>query len=177
MIVPRVVASDEILIRGIVTPLFFDKKRNVLKHPAFLPPPNKNRCDVSLLRLRYTTDTFCKKHSKTLTIGTSIYWGLAGFKPQHVEQINQANNFSYSVSVLATPLDENFKIVPEDTIVTVSDPGLPMHADMLYSAAMEGEIQSEMRKFAEELILLAACYQDTNPESDEWTGPNLSNES
>jgi hypothetical protein len=174
MVVARVVSSDEILIRGIVTPLFFDKKRKVLKHPAFLPPPNRNRCDVSLLRLRYTTDTFCKKHSKTLTIGNSIYWGLARFKPEDIDEINQANNFSYSVSILATPLDENFVLVPENTVVTVNDPGLPMHADMIYSTAMEGEVQSEMRKFAEELIRLAAFYQDTNPESDEWTGPNLS---
>src|SRR5579885_2325230 len=71
--IPRTVNEHEVVVRGIVHPLFVSSKTG-LKREAFLPPPN--RSDVSTLRLFYTSPVFCKAHTKNLRIGANKYMGL-----------------------------------------------------------------------------------------------------
>jgi len=170
MIIPRVVDGDEILIRGIVTPLFYSNSGRRLKREAFLPPPNKN--DVSLLRLKFTTYNFCKRHSKSLNITSQTYCGLACFIANQIQAIIGSGNYPFTVTVHGTPLNENMQIIPEENEVQHDDPrGLPMHADMLYSAALtKGEVQTQHRKFADELLKLAVYLHDPSPQEDKWSG-------
>lgn len=86
--IPPQIGNDETLVRGIVHPLMFSKSRQKLKANAFLPPPG--RSDVSVLRAKFTTPDFCKKHFKTLVVGNHQYCGMAILEVSAIHQINES---------------------------------------------------------------------------------------
>jgi hypothetical protein len=172
MIVPRTIDGEEVLIRGVLTPIFYSSSKSILKREAFLPPPIRN--DVSLLRLEYTNDNFCKNHAASLVINGSSYCGLASFKEKHVRELALNGSFDFTVEVKATPIDIAGAIVADDAEVNESSPGLPMHADMIYSIAIEkGEVQTKLRRFAEALLKIANYFPDPNPKNIDWSGDRL----
>jgi hypothetical protein len=165
-------SENELLIRGIVHPMFCHSNKPVLKREAFLPPPDKN--DVSLLRLEYADNDFCKNHAKNLVVGNNTYTGLGLFLAKHVYEINQESDVEIDVKVEGTPIDHkgNYISIPP---VFVSDSGLPMHADIIYSEpTVRGEPAIKHRVFASKLAKIAKYFPDPNPFSDKWdSGDNL----
>lgn len=166
-----VVDSEELLVRGILHPMFCSNSKNKLKREAFLPPPERR--DVSLLRFLYTDDDFCKQHSKSLTIPNNIYKGLATFKTVHVYNAVTAAKAEIEAHVKGTPIDINDNYIVSKPVY-VGDPGLPMHADLLYSQALiKGEPNTNHRLIANELLKVALYYPDPSPETIPWTGEKL----
>jgi hypothetical protein len=169
--IPLQMSEEELLVRGIVHPLFYSNSDDALKREAFLPPPNKN--DVSLLRHRYTNDDFCKKHSKSLKIGDNKYCGLATFLHFHIFNLNKLEDIEITAEIKATPIDckNNYRT---DTPIFIDDLGLPMHADLLYaSPIIKGEPQTKHRKYAQKLSKIAYFIKDVNPLSEKWENEKI----
>lgn len=171
--IPLHIHAEELLVRGIVHPMFYSNSKARLKREAFLPPPTKQ--DVSLLRREFSPhDTFCKNHCKSIKVGNSSYCGMATFLARHVDETNRDND-NVSLAVKATPIDEHGQYVEEGLEVFSESPGLPMHADLLYSvpAPIQGQPSTIHRMMADRLLKIACFFLDESPDSDNWEGPQL----
>jgi len=151
--------------------MFYSTRKQALRPEALLPP--SNRRDVSLLRRKYTTDLFCKKHSASLKIADSNYCGLAIFKAIHVKEVNNIAGLNCRVELVGSPMDEN-NHYRNSSLVFSNDPGLPMHSDLLYDTPMiKGEVASKFRKYASELVKRLNYFPDPAPARLSWEGPKL----
>lgn len=169
--IPLQMSNKELLVRGIVHPLFYSNSEDALKREAFLPPSNKN--DVSLLRHSYTNDDFCKKHSKSLKIGTNEYCGLATFLHLHIFDLNKLKEIEITTEIKATPIDgeNNYRT---DSPIYIDDLGLPMHADLIYALPIiKGEPQTKHRKYAQKLAKIAYFIKDKNPSIEKWVSEKI----
>jgi hypothetical protein len=165
------VDRNEILVRGIVHPMFYSISKNSIKPEAFLPPPNKR--DVSLLRHSYTNDNFCKNHSKNLIIGSNEYCGLATFCHYHIEIINNQPANITRTEILGTPIDGNGNYIYRSPIF-YDTIGLPMHADLLYEQPMiKGAVNTNYRKYASQIVKIANYFKDPFPQMENWKGDKI----
>lgn len=158
--IPSRLEKDEILVRGIVHPLFL--KKNKLSENAFLPPPREGRKDVSVLRHKYTNDDFCKSHAYSLNIGDHKYCGLGVVLVKSINEVNSVDQFQLdngeivSVKVIATPIIEK---------------NLPMHADIVYSHHLQDdEPKTIIRKMARNIVKKAKYIEDPDPDNQKWKG-------
>ena len=178
-LVSKVVEDEEIIVRGLLDPLFWSHRKKRFKKEAFMPPPN--RPDVSVLRLLYADDNLCKCHAASLIIPNQSYVGLAVVLPQDIRRINGTiPENDIKVEVICTPIDESKSIVSEEVPVYSDDKGLPMHADIAYSEinnkGEESEIGSPREKIGQismEICRSAVGQNDPNPSSDKWEGTPL----
>ncbi len=170
--IPLEIAPNELLVRGIITPLFYSQSKNVLKREAFLPPPDKQ--DVSLLRRFYSDDNFCKNHAAALVVNQQEYCGLATFYSHHVADLNKLFVQDVRAEIRASPIDNAGNYVT-DKRVFQNDSGLPMHADLIYpSPIKKGEVQTKYREYASKLVKIANYFKDPNPKIAGWEGDILS---
>ncbi|WP_236974826.1 hypothetical protein [Membranihabitans maritimus] len=172
--VPRNISEEENLLRGIVHPMFYSNSKGTVKREAFLPPPERR--DVSLLRRKYAIDdSFCKRHCKSLKIGTNKYVGIAVFLASHITKINNDEDSTIPIIVKATPLSTTGELIPKDEKVYITTPGLPMHADLLYKIALptKGEPAIEHRVTATKISKKVNFHLDEGPSSDTWEGNEL----
>ncbi len=169
--IPLKISKNELLIRGVLHPIFYSNSKNKLKREAFLPPPNKE--DVSILRHKYTDDHFCKSHSKALKIGESNYCGIATFINNHINILNDDLSLSIKANTKASPIDENnnYRI---DNPIYKTDSGLPMHADLIYAEKLiKGEPNTKHREYAEKLSKIAYFIKDEDVENNKWTNEGI----
>jgi hypothetical protein len=168
--IPLEISDEEILVRGIVAP-FFVSSKNILKREAFLP---KNLdSGVSLLRLDFTTEDFCKNHSAALVFPNNSYKGLGTINKKMIFTINSNKEISEEAYINGTPIDE-FNNYRKDNLIGKTDKGLPMHADLYYSGQMqEGAVQTKYRQYANQLAKHAIYYEDPNPKIKNWNGEKL----
>lgn len=171
--IPDSFSANELLVRGIFTPLFYSQSKQKLREGAFLPPPNKN--DVSILRHDYSNDNACKNHCLKINIKNNSYCGLATFLVKHITELSIKHEVNNSVYLRYTPLQEDLDTLIEKRPVFVTDKGVPMHADIYY----EGEFaaykpQTKFRKFAKHLAQDTSIYfQDPQPYLEGWSGEKL----
>lgn len=167
--IPLEIQVDELLIRAIVHPMFYSNTKKKIKGEAFLPPADKN--DVSVLRRHYTNDDFCKRHSASLNLTGQAYVGMATLLARHVYETEAVAKIG--VGIKATPLDETGNYI-QPPVAFVNQPGLPMHADILYASPMaKGEVYTQFRKFANELAKIANMFLDEFPQNPGWRGKPL----
>lgn len=176
-VVSRTVKDEEIIVRGLVDPLFWSHNKKKFKKEAFMPPPNSN--DVSVLRLIYTDDHACKRHASSLQIPNNVYVGLAVVLSKDIRSVNNAiPNNEVGVDVVCTPLDIENKVVPKNKVVYKEDQGLPMHADILYSEANVREEVGNPREKIGQISMAISKFakgeNDPDPSSNDWKGPSLS---
>lgn len=162
--IPDEISDNEMIVRGIVHPLFYSKSKNKLDDKAFLPPPNRN--DVSVLRHEYTNTNYCKNHIKeNVKIKNSQYCGLAVIQAKYIKEVNIANEILINgerlmVTIKATPMIN-----------------LEMHSDILYSHnVVDGEPNTLIRKLARAIREKAKYLHDPNPEEFEWNGERINQE-
>jgi hypothetical protein len=171
--IPFNVLDKELLIRGIVHPMYYSNSNQAIKREAFLPPSNS--CDVSLLRRLYTNDDFCKERFAKLKLGDSIYCGIATFFMFHVEEIKNTIVVAerVEVTVKGTPLDDKGNYITTPPVYK-KNPGTPMHADLVYeSPILKGQPNTKHRKFASKLAKKANYFSDPYPMSSRWQGEKL----
>lgn len=169
--IPLVISENEILVRGIVSPFFVSSKRR-LKREAFLP--RNSTSGVSLLRLYYTTEDFCKNHSANLVFPNNEYRGLGTINIKMVRKLNKNSDLSETAYVKATPLDISLSY-EKNKPVFKKDRGLPMHADLFYEGQefQTGTVQTKYRQYSNELAKLASYFEDPSPKSPGWRGESL----
>lgn len=161
------IKPNELMVRGIVTPLFYERRKSKLTRNAFLPPPGRK--EFSNYRNRYANAQQCKACAQKLKLGENVYCGLAVFFASHVALLNQRTDMEASAKIIATPLDETGNPVV-GRIVWKQDKGMPFHADIEYDAkpAQEGQPNTPLRKYAEALLQIADYYHDPNPSDTHW---------
>jgi hypothetical protein len=175
------IASNEVLVRGIIAPIWASNSKKELKANAFLPPLPKNddesKC-VSLNRLRYCSANFCKNHAKKLLIKGNEYVGLAIFNQQIIQELNEELELLNFAFIVASPIDnQNEYINTILTTVYAEDSGAPMHADLTYSLpysknqAFSPAI--DHLQYAKKLIKKVKYLPDANISVVEWIGEEL----
>ncbi|HEY1018438.1 MAG TPA: hypothetical protein VGE25_05540 [Sediminibacterium sp.] len=171
--IPFQVGNNELLVRGILHPMFYSNSNKTVKREAFLPP--SNRQDVSLLRHGYSTDNFCKIHASSLVIKDNQYCGLATFCAFHPKEVFDSiiPAERIKVEIKGTPIDENGVYISTPPVYKKSR-GLPMHADMLYETPLvKGAPQTKHRQFANKLAKVSNYFHDPKPNSQKWSGEKL----
>ena len=174
-IIPDKLSDEELIVRGIFTPLYYSKSKNELKEGAFLPSPRGNSNDVSVLRANYTTDDFCKNHCSKISLSGQAFCGFATFLVKNISELAIRHGLDETVYLRVSPLREDFKTEYHDRPIHKGLPGLPMHADIFYNCEFEaGKPQTKYRKFAKELALKVSNYfNDDYPDSDGWKNETL----
>jgi len=174
-IIPDEISENELIVRGIFTPLYYSKTRKELKEGAFLPPPKKGDRDVSVLRAEYASDDFCKTHCFRIKINGQSFCGFATFLGKHIDELAIKHGLSQSIRLRFSPLQEDMRSLITERPVTTLHSGLPMHADIYYDNDFEpGKPQTKYRKFAKELAIKLAYYiNDDYPESSQWLNEKL----
>jgi hypothetical protein len=170
------IIPNEVLVRGIVAPLWASSSKSTLKANAFLPPRESSL--VSLNRLRYCSASFCKNHAKKLQIEGNQYVGLAIFNQQIIQELNEELEVINFAFVVASPIDSQNEYI-NTTLNTVyaEDAGTPMHADLTYSVP-NSKIQVhspaiDHLQYAKKLIKKVKYLPDTDVTNEEWIGEEL----
>lgn len=149
--IPKQVAHNENIIRGIYSPINVNSKGK-LQPNAFKSPYGVD--EVSVLRLDFTTESFCKNHCKSIenTEGSipKIYHGLAIIKALSIVQAK--------AEIRHTPLE-----------------GIPMHADIIVGhICQRGEsLPAEINYKLKEMVKAARYVPDPNPKDLDWQGGDL----
>jgi hypothetical protein len=180
--VSLIIAPNEVLVRGIIAPLWASNSKKELKANAFLPPPPKgeeeSKC-VSVNRLIYCSADFCKNHAKKLEIRGNEYVGLAIFNQRMIQELNEELEQTDFAFIVASPIDNQNEYI-NTSIITVyaEDLGVPMHADLTYSMPYSKiQVHSpaiDHLQYAKKLIKKVKYLAEPNVPVEEWTGEELS---
>lgn len=166
MIVSKQLEPDEKCIRCLLHPLMFSHRKG-LQNYCVLPPLNGNK--VSLLRLRYAKDglAFCFRFGKSLLVKNNEFVGLAMLTPNIVAECNavikNVANPVFAEIVYAPMTKGNYVDLTLDVDTDDPDIDLPMHADLSYYNLEEGDVKTNLRMYAHELIKkveYALCEED-----------------
>lgn len=149
--VPDIFEEGEKLVRIIFSPFHIDKKNpSKITHIAFRSPSGID--EVSVNRLNFTTATFCKNQGQAMNSLAKTFSGLATIRHKVVIDLGAFVRISKQV--------DN-----------------PFHADIYYGIILQkGEpAPAELNLKMKDLARLAFFYPDTNPNSVEWEGDDVSN--
>ena len=161
ILVPKDIAPDEPCLRCIFSPLHIDSKGKI-KREALLPPPRKNRNDVSLLRQNYMSLDKCIVHGKRTNMGEGqFFMAIAAITLNDVIENNQwaltsSNNSipnGTSAMIYYAPMTNGEYVSMEvDVYSEDSEIELPAHADMRYDSNLDEIVQTRMRQYASRLV-------------------------
>lgn len=159
--IPLKINDRESIVRGILTPVHIHSKgakKGKLKPQAFQSPPGKD--EVSTIRHKYKGSDFCKRKAKE----------IASSNP------NQYHG-------LAVIFAEQIRLVGSDIVDSRDPPNYLGHADIKHgfiSVPNDPPSADERLKQFEHIQRLVdrvIYHPDPNPDSCNWTGPNLFTES
>lgn len=174
--IPERFDDHENIVRGIFHPLQYSEKKG-LKDPSFLPPPNG--CTVSVIRGDYVSgNDHCKQKASEASIPDNKFYGMAIFIRENIDQIIEDLNIDRDTDhyfyLLWTPLDSDSTEYSKDKPIYTNSEGNPFHADLVYTTnPHQGEVKTNLRKLARQLIKKAVLYIDENPDSNTWDGVDL----
>lgn len=147
VLIPDSFSNDEKIARSIFSPINLTKDLKSIKANAFKPPSGLD--EISVNRLNYTTETFCKQISVQLQNPEykKNYFGLGLL---YVNEIYESD-----CDIVYTPLKTN-----------------PSHSDIKIGyIPQKGEpLPGEFLKKTKNLANKARLFQDFNLDSDKWEG-------
>lgn len=153
-LVDKIIGENEIFLRCIMSPMFYDSKKERPVREAFLPRPEST--DASMFRLRYTSLEECANIGETIKMKNNIFLGIASIS--HTKIIDQNKEFSSQKTIIQgnpiyAPM-HNDDYIQDDCIYT-HDPNVnkPGHIEFRYNHPFprEGEIKTLMRLYANKL--------------------------
>ena len=157
VLIPKVVDYDEPCIRCLTDPLFYNFKKKKFNPNAVLPPANKDRRDVSLFRLRYTSMDVCKERGEALAVKIkNSFCGLASWTLKDVKDTNtEQQNTGINADIVYSPMHDEEYVDPKmDVYVADPDIDLPDHADMMYNIPYNKSdvVNTPFRMYANSLL-------------------------
>lgn len=176
-VIPHQIASHELMLRAIFSPLFFNFKKRKLNNKAFLPPTKSKDAEqlslVSIFRRDYSSDSACKNSALSIKINQQSYIGFLSFFPEHISYVNALPGLSVTATVIYSPIDEqnNYRHPVSGNIFYTDDPGLPMHAEIKYSCPVElDNPNTGHRYYADTLldIVKQSMHVDEHPNEKNW---------
>lgn len=173
LFIPRLIDNDEVLVRAILSPIHYDRKKARIKREAFLPP--KDRCDISLVRLNHSSGNRCKKIAKSIRFGSNTYFGLAAALFKSIMSFTKSQTGEMNkTKIISSPWKPNwlstyFQDIPIFLHRT------PEHADLLYPRPIikGSEPDNEMRQMANEISRIFNFAEDSAPKKKEWKDADL----
>lgn len=157
IIIPKEIDYSESCLRCIASPLQYDKKRGRFRINAILPPPNRDRNDVSLSRESYVTsfETIVDR-GKSIKMGDSEFYGIASFTRADVKIVNEEHKDSVvNADIVYAPMHGDSYVSPEIDVY-VNDPNVdkPDHAELRYSVPYNKTdiLNTPFREYANSLI-------------------------
>jgi hypothetical protein len=151
--IPDSIDDNETIVRVIFSPINVrfaaDNKKYVLPN-AFRSPAGID--EVSVIRLNHTHINFCKSH------------GVLNQKPENKRQY-------FGIATLSV---RQIRSVPCDIISTPKKKN-PAHADIKIGfIPQKGEpLPAEFKFKIDELSRMSLLYEDENPTSKSWEGPEI----
>lgn len=159
-LVPKEISSDEPWLRCIFHPLHFSNGK--LKREALLPPPNRGRNDVSLLRNMYMPLEDCIKHGRSTQMGMGqSFIAIASVTRKDVLENNdwaktkdKTGCFNGTFAdIYYAPMNANQYVSLEVNVYSKdSECDLPAHADLRYDSNLDGTVQTRLRQYASQLV-------------------------
>ena len=150
MAIPNEIPDSERIVRIIYSPMNIKEKTNRIKSNFFVSPKNKD--EVSVLRLDYTTPDFCKELGKKNQSPDKMrsYYGLARIDASEIRSVR--------ADVIASGIKH-----------------VEVHADIVI-----GEIVTEDMPISKEgafkqkqMAKMARSYPDPDIDNTRWTGLEL----
>lgn len=157
VLVPKEIDYSEPCLRCIASPLQYDKKRDRFRINAILPPPDRDRNDVSLCRERYIPSfDIVVDRGRSIKMGESVFCGIASFTREDVKAVNE----EYKGSIVNADIEyapmHGESYVSTDIDVYVNDPNVdkPDHAELRYSVPYNKTdiLNTSFREYANALI-------------------------
>lgn len=136
ILIPKQIEDSEPCLRCLTSPLQYNFKKGKFNINAILPPPDRDRNDVSLSRLKYITSIdVCIARGEGLKMGSSTFCGIASFTRNDVSKVNTEMTDSivhadivYAPMHLDSYVDPTIDVYVDDPNVDKSD-----HAELRYS--------------------------------------------
>lgn len=157
ILIPKHIEASEQCLRCLTSPLQYNFRRKRLNHNAVLPPPDRDRNDVSLSRLNYITSIdVCIARGEALKMGDNIFCGIASFTRKDVSDVNEEMKDSkvqadieYAPMHLDSYVDPTIDVYVDDPNVDKSD-----HAELRYSIPYNRTdvVNTQFRAYANALI-------------------------
>lgn len=157
MPIPKIIEDSEICLRCLTNPLQYNLKKGRFQPSAVLPPPDRNRNDVSLSRLKYISSIdICIERGESIQMGNSTFCGIASFTRGDVSDVNKITKDSIiSADIEYAPMHQD-KYISLDVDVFVDDPNVdkPDHAELRYNQAYNRNdvVNTPFRIYANELM-------------------------
>lgn len=155
-LVPRLISEGEPCVRCVMHPMMYSERKQKLKREAVLPAPNKK--DVSLLRLNYTNIDFCILHGKKLSNSSASFKCLATLYGKDLHELNEMSDIKETqwagvkTEIVYGPMHQGHYVLDKDVYVDDDTVELPMHADLRFNTANEGDVSTRMRRYANQLV-------------------------
>lgn len=143
MKLPQIIANCEKIVRVLFYPKHFTKEENIIWQ-AFRTRANED--EVSVVRLDYCDETFCKKHGQSIQNpdNKAKYYGLGVLSAEQIRSVE--------ADVIYTP--EHHLYHADITVGYI-----PIKGD-----TPPPEIKYKMEQMAE----MANFFKDSSPESETW---------
>lgn len=157
MLIPKIIDDSEICLRCLTSPLQYNLKKGKFNPSAILPPPDRDRNDVSLSRLKYITSIdVCIERGESIPMGSNSFCGIASFTRKDVFDVNEITKDSIiSADIVYAPMHRD-GYVPLEVDVYVDDPNVdkPDHAELRYNQAYNRNdvVNTPFRVYANELL-------------------------
>jgi len=157
LVIPIKINDCETIVRGILNPVHIYQsgpRKGKLKPQAFQSPVGKD--EVSTIRHHYMGDDFCKRKAKEINSGKNQYHGLAVILAEKVRSAGSYLEDSRNPPNYLGHADikHGFISVPPD------DP-------------LSGNERLKQIDHIKRLVDFVKYYADPDPDSCEWTGPDL----
>jgi hypothetical protein len=150
---PTEVSESENIVRAVIFPYHFDRKKQKYTHRAFRPQPGTDR--VSVIRLTHMGPDFCKRKGQELATdgGDKKYTGLA--------VITAAQIRSAGAEVYDVPADYcGHAEIGYGMIVTRDEPP-------------DSALNKRLTELTKQIFKLAVYHEDPDPTALTWTGGPL----
>jgi hypothetical protein len=153
-LVPRLVSSDERIVRAIYSPYHYDLKKKRLKPAAY--NPSVNTYDVSVMRIEYIGEDLCKQKALSFENPSADkkYQGFSVLRVERVRStsmdvIDSRESFCGHADIKLQIADINSKLEPNEP-----------------PSAIDGE---RLKKLKEALLEASKFFPDTDTASLKWT--------
>lgn len=143
--IPNHIDSSERIVRVLFYPKHF--KKELIYHYAFRSPSNLD--EVSVIRINFCDENFCKTQGLSMQEDKNPYYGLAVLSAQQIRSVDADVNY--------TP--EHHKFHADIVVGHVFKTGDPAPPEIKYKI--------------EELATMANVYKDSCPEKETWLDGNV----
>jgi hypothetical protein len=139
--IPTYIEDGERIVRVLFYPKHFNKKEVIISY-AFRSPPEMD--EVSVIRIDFTNEDFCKNHGKTNQAEKNPYYGLGVISAKQIRSV--------AADVIYTPKHHDY------------------HGDIKVGYIFKAGVTPppEIKYIIEELAILVNVFKDSCPEINEW---------